>query len=52
VWVFSLSSVYERTDIAVDQLPPYQQDKVTQSYSVESLEEAREFIDRLVVVTP
>lgn len=52
VWVFSLSSVYERTDIAVDQLPPYQQDKVAQSYSVESLEEAREFIDRLVVVTP
>jgi serine/threonine protein phosphatase PrpC len=52
VWVFSLSSVYERTDIAVDQLPPYQQDKVTQSYSVESLEEAREFVDRLVVVTP
>jgi serine/threonine protein phosphatase PrpC len=52
VWVFSLSSVYEKTDIAVDQLPPYQQDKVTQSYSVESLEEAREFIDRLVVVTP
>jgi len=25
VWVFSLSSVYEETDIAVDQLPPYQQ---------------------------
>jgi protein phosphatase len=52
VWVFSLSSVYEETDISVDQLPPYQQDKVTQSYSVESLEEAREFIDRLVVITP
>ena len=52
VWVFSLSSVYETTDISVDQLPPYQQDKVTQSYSVESLEEAREFIGRLVVVTP
>jgi protein phosphatase len=52
VWVFSLSSVYEETDISVDQLPQYQQDKVTQSYSVESLEEAREFIDRLVVITP
>lgn len=52
VWVFSLSSVYEETDIQVDQLPPYQQDKVTQAYSVESLEEAREFIDRLVVITP
>jgi len=52
VWVFSLSSVYETTDISVGQLPPYQQDKVTQSYSVESLEEAREFIGRLVVVTP
>jgi PPM family protein phosphatase len=52
VWVFSLSSVYEETDISVDQLPPYQQDKVTQSYSVESLEEAKEFIDRLVVITP
>jgi PPM family protein phosphatase len=52
VWVFSLSSVYEETNISVDQLPPYQQDKVTQSYSVESLEEAREFIDRLVVITP
>jgi protein phosphatase len=52
VWVFSLSSVYEETNITVDQLPPYQQDKVTQSYSVESLEEAREFIDRLVVITP
>jgi protein phosphatase len=52
VWVFSLSSVHETTDISVDQLPPYQQDKVTQSYSVESLEEAREFIGRLVVVTP
>lgn len=52
VWVFSLSSVYEETDIQVDQLPPYQQDKVTQDYSVESLEEAREFIDRLVVITP
>ncbi len=52
VWVFSLSSVYEETDIQVSQLPPYQQDKVTQAYSVESLEEAREFIDRLVVITP
>jgi protein phosphatase len=52
VWVFSLSSVYEETDISVDQLPQYQQDKVTQSYSVESLEEAREFVDRLVVITP
>lgn len=52
VWVFSLSSVYEETDIQVDQLPPYQQDKVAQAYSVESLEEAREFIDRLVVITP
>jgi PPM family protein phosphatase len=52
VWLFSLSSVYEETDIPVDQLPPYQQDKVSQSYSVESLDEAREFIDRLVVTTP
>ncbi len=52
VWVFSLSSVYEETDIQVDELPPYQQEKVTQAYSVESLEEAREFIDRLVVITP
>ena len=52
VWIFPLSTVYEETDIVVDQLPPYQQDKVSQSYSVESLEEAREFIDRLVVITP
>lgn len=52
VWIFPLSTVYEETDIVVRQLPPYQQDKVSQSYSVESLEEAREFIDRLVVITP
>ena len=52
VWIFPLSTVYEETDIMVRQLPPYQQDKVSQSYSVESLEEAREFIDRLVVITP
>jgi protein phosphatase len=51
-WIFSLSSVYEETTIVVDQLPPYQQEKVSQSYSVESLDAAREFIDRLVVRDP
>lgn len=49
VWIFPLSSVYEDTTISVDQLLPFQEEKVSNSFPVESLEEAREFIDRLVV---
>lgn len=49
VWIFTLSSVYEDTDIPLDQLQPYQREKVANSWPVESLDAARDFIDRLVV---
>jgi protein phosphatase len=52
VWIFPLSSVYEETDIPLEQLLPFQQEKVSKSFPVDSLEEAREFIDRLVVAGP
>jgi len=52
VWIFPLSSVYEETDISLDQLLPFQQEKVSKSFPVDSLEDAREFIDRLVVSGP
>jgi protein phosphatase len=47
VWVFPLSSLYQETTITLDALPPYQQDIVEGSFPVSSLEEARDFIDRL-----
>lgn len=47
VGIFPLSNLYEETDIEVETLPLYQQEKVQESFPVESLEEAREFIDRL-----
>jgi PPM family protein phosphatase len=50
VWIFPLSGVYEETDISIDQLPLFQQEKVNDSFPVESLGDAREFIDRLVVL--
>lgn len=52
VWIFPLSSVYEDTGIPLEELLPFQQEKVTNSFPVESLDEAREFIDRLVVRRP
>lgn len=52
VWIFPLSTVYEETDISLDQLLPFQQEKVSKSFPVDSLEDAREFIDRLVVSGP
>jgi len=47
VWVFPLSSLYQETTITLDALPPYQQEIVEGSFPVSSLEEARDFIDRL-----
>jgi len=52
VWIFPLSTVYEDTDISLEALLPFQQEKVSKSFPVDSLEEAREFIDRLVVSGP
>lgn len=49
VWIFPLSTVYEDTDISVESLLPFQQEKVSKSFPVDSLDDAREFIDRLVV---
>lgn len=51
VGVFPLSSLYEETDIPVANLPLYQQEIVEGAFPVDSLEEAREFIDRLGEVT-
>ena len=47
VGIFPLSTLYEETTIEVETLPLYQQEKVQESFPVESLNEAREFIDRL-----
>lgn len=47
VGIFPLSTLYEETAIEVETLPLYQQEKVQESFPVESLDEAREFIDRL-----
>ena len=47
VWIFTLSSLYANTEISLEDLPPYQQDIVLESFPVESLDDAREFIDRL-----
>jgi PPM family protein phosphatase len=52
VGVFPLSTLYEETTIEIDSLPLYQQEKVQESFPVESLEEAREFIDRLGARSP
>jgi serine/threonine protein phosphatase PrpC len=47
VGVFPLSSLYQETDISISDLPLYQQEIVEGTFPVDSLDEAREFIDRL-----
>jgi len=47
VLVFPLSSLYQETAINVESLPPYQQEIIADTFSVGTLEEAREFISRL-----
>lgn len=47
VWLLTLSSLHSVTDIEVADLPPYQQEIVEGTFPVGSLEEARDFIDRL-----
>jgi protein phosphatase len=47
VWVFPLSTLYEETSISIDDLPPYQQDIVLESFPTESLDDAKAFIERL-----
>lgn len=47
VWVITLSSLHSVTDIEISDLPPYQQEIVEATFPVGSLEEARDFIDRL-----
>jgi protein phosphatase len=47
IGIFPLSTLYEKTTIEVDGLPPYQQEKVFEAFPVDTLDEAREFIERL-----
>lgn len=47
IGVFSLSTLYEETDIVVAELPLYQQERVEENFTVDSLGEALEFIERL-----
>ena len=43
----SLSSVYQTTTIAVEDLPEYQRDTVENTISADSLREAHDIVDRL-----
>jgi protein phosphatase len=44
---FSLSSAFEETDIVVDELPLFIQDSVQDTLPADSLDEARDIVERL-----
>lgn len=52
IGIFPLSTLFETTTISLDGLPLFQQEKVQEAFPVESLEEARDFIDRLGKASP
>ena len=46
-----LSSVYERTDILLDDLPTFTRESVEATISADDLEEARSIVERLAATT-
>lgn len=47
IGIFPLSTLFEKTSISLEDLPLFQQEKVQEAFPVDSLEEARDFIERL-----